>query len=489
MSNYKIARTMGTQHPDNVNTPFFASNHVMTGEDEVQEAYYSFSHLKIDEQLWDIEGKEVDNHVVSKLLTKYPHYFKDNVLGEDKFLTIRAPNPDVQTTEAKLLAEVVYSIPRNHDTASAFYGRDVAPIFEIVIPMCGSEKPMLRLRDFYNHFITKAHESTVNDVKLSSWLGNFKPEKIRITPLFETKEQILNTHNYVKNYIDATNEDMLRVWFARSDPALNYGSLPAVLMVKIALQRLKKLEEESSRELLPIIGMGSSPFRGNFKPSTASQILKGYPSVQTFTLQSAYKYDNPISEVLDSIEYIDSISRKDPLQIDEELALKYIDIVEKEYTGIISELAPTINHVSRYLPERRMRKTHTGLFGYSRATQGVKLPRAIKFCGALYSIGLPPEILGLSALMSQDIDKIKTFYSNIEFDMTETMQYFNRENLGILPESVRKKVLGAIKLFDYVENPEHYEATTKVVEAMRHNDHQAMNDWILKAAEVRKFLG
>lgn len=69
------------------------------------------------------------------------------------------------------------------------------------------------------------------------------------------------------------------------------------------------------------------------------------------------------------------------------------------------------------------------------------------------------------------------------------IEKFNRENLGILPESVRKKVLSAIKLFEYVENPEHYEATTKIVEAMRHNDHQAMNDWILKAAEIRKFLG
>jgi phosphoenolpyruvate carboxylase len=102
---------------------------------------------------------------------------------------------------------------------------------------------------------------------------------------------------------------------------------------------------------------------------------------------------------------------------------------------------------------------------------------------------LPPEILGLSALNGQDIDKIKTFYSNIEYDMTEALQYLNRENLGILPESVRKKVLSAIKLFSYEENPEHSEATTKIVEAMRQNDQQAMNDWILKAAEVRKFLG
>ena len=117
------------------------------------------------------------------------------------------------------------------------------------------------------------------------------------------------------------------------------------------------------------------------------------------------------------------------------------------------------------------------------------MPRAIKFCGALYSIGLPPEILGMSALEENDIDKIKSCYANIEYDITEALRYLNRENLGLFPESIRKKVLKTIKMFNYVENPEHYEATTKVAEAIRHNDHQAMNEWILKAAQVRKFLG
>jgi len=39
-------------------------------EDEIQEAYYAFSHLGCDEQMWDCEGKEVDNYLVKKLLTK-----------------------------------------------------------------------------------------------------------------------------------------------------------------------------------------------------------------------------------------------------------------------------------------------------------------------------------------------------------------------------------------------------------------------------------
>ncbi|GAH87835.1 unnamed protein product, partial [marine sediment metagenome] len=43
---------------------------------EIQEAYYAFSHLNCDEQMWDCEGKEVDNYVVKKLLTKYELFFQ-----------------------------------------------------------------------------------------------------------------------------------------------------------------------------------------------------------------------------------------------------------------------------------------------------------------------------------------------------------------------------------------------------------------------------
>jgi len=67
---------MSTQHPDNVSLPFFAEHVNMAGEDEIQETYYAFSHLGCDEQMWDSEGKEVDDFVVKKFLTKYPNFLK-----------------------------------------------------------------------------------------------------------------------------------------------------------------------------------------------------------------------------------------------------------------------------------------------------------------------------------------------------------------------------------------------------------------------------
>jgi phosphoenolpyruvate carboxylase len=192
---------MSTQHPDNVTIPFFAENSILSGDDEVKEAFFSYSNLSIDEQLWDVEGKEVDNHVVFKLLSKYPNYFKDHVLGKDIFLTIRCPNPEIEKTEAKILAELLSSITRNHDIASLFYKKDTTPIFEMVVPMCQSEEPLIMLREFYKKFIRDTKEILACGKSTQEWLGEFKPKDITVTPLFETKDEILNADKIVEKYI------------------------------------------------------------------------------------------------------------------------------------------------------------------------------------------------------------------------------------------------------------------------------------------------
>ncbi len=110
MAKIEIPKCMSTQHPDNVNSPFFAENTELGGEDEIQEAYYAFSHLGCDEQMWDCEGKEVDDYVVKKLLTKYEPFFRGKRLGKDEFITLRVPNPTVEKAEAKILLETLESL-------------------------------------------------------------------------------------------------------------------------------------------------------------------------------------------------------------------------------------------------------------------------------------------------------------------------------------------------------------------------------------------
>ncbi len=489
----KISRVMSTQHPDNINTPFFAENPIISGDDEIKEAFYAFSHLGADEQLWDAEGKEVDTFVVKKLLTRYQEYFKNHTLGKDKFLTFRVPNPEVEKDEGKILLEALHSIPRNFDLAQKFYNQDIAPIFEVVIPMCASEKNLLRVHEYYKQFIIKNQHNKIynDDITISQWLGQMQPDNIRVTPLFETKDAILNADIYVKKYIEYEKiQELQRVWFARSDTALNYGSISAVLLGKIGTYKLHQLQEQLSIDILPILGCGSAPFRGNFTPRNANKMIQGYPSIQTFTIQSAFKYDHGPKRIIDAVESIKETKRKAPLPVDIEFATEIINKVEQEYQQSIHLLANNINLISSFIPERRKRKLHVGLFGYARKSDnGIQLPRAIKFCAALYSQGLPPDLLGISALSEQEIDKLRSTYPTIDQDMADSLQYLNKDNLSYFPKEISSRALRVANIFTHEPNQEHHLHSSNIIHALKQNDLQKIQESILAAGKVRKFLG
>jgi len=484
----KIPKCMSTQHPDNVNIPFFAENSELGGEDEIQEAYYAYSHLGCDEQMWDCEGKEVDNYVVKKLLTKYETYFNNNKLGKDIFLTLRVPNPKVEKAEAKILLETLDSIPRSFDAAKAFYNEDVPPIIEIILPMTQSASCIDRIYRYYADFIVGKQKHTVrpNDIKIADWIGEFKPEKINVIPLFEDLDQMLNSPDIVWNYLQDKDVEYQRVFLARSDPAMNYGLISAVLLNKMALQRLSILSEKTGVSIYPIIGVGSAPFRGNLRPQTVNRVLEEYPSAHTFTIQSAFKYDNTPNEVQKAIKDITNKQMKPTLQINEIKYLEQIKKYLKEYQKQILELAPIINKLAKYIPSRRKRKLHIGLFGYSRNLNGNTLPRAITFTSSLYSIGLPPEILGLNALNESELQEIKEAYINFENDINDSLSYFNPDT-PFLPSELKKTILRFSN--NYEINLEHKKQTDFVIDALKHEKNGEIQEYILEAANIRKFLG
>ncbi len=484
----QIPRCMSTQHPDNVHTPFFSSGEIIFGEDEVKEAYYAFSHLGCTEQMWDCEGKEVDTYVVKKLLTGYESFFRTNKLGEDVFITLRVPNPTVEKAEAKILLETLESIPRSYDAAQLFYGRDIAPIFEVILPMTTSHLCLDRIYKYYKDYIVERQYNSLRpgDISLQDWIGEFLPRSINVIPLFEDLEHMVNADRIVMDYLEDKTPAYQRVFLARSDLAMNYGFAAAVLINKIALQRFEQVAAIKGIPLLPMVGVGSAPFRGNLKPSTARRLMAEYPSVQTFTIQSSFKYDNPVDEVREGVRQLNEGVVKPAMQVDEERCLEIVQRYAAEYNRQVVELAPIINAAAKYVPKRRARKLHIGLFGYARSMEGVSLPRAISFTCALYSIGLPPEVLGLSALSTDDYRFIKEVFVNADADFADALSCLDID-AEILPASIRKKLdkLGIA----YETDQEHLQMTRDVHASLKAARTERIGEVMLLAANRRGFLG
>lgn len=483
-----IPRCMSTQHPDNVQIPFFASDAELQGEDEVQEAYYVFSHLGCDEQMWDYEGKEVDNFVVKKLLSTYEPFFRQVLLGEHVFITPRVPNPAIEKTEAKILLETLGSIPRSYDAAILFDPQSPPPIFEVILPMTVSASDLNRIYNYYLHFIAAKDSQKIpgDTITIGEWLGNFRPQRINVIPLFEGVENLLNAAQVIEEFLRDKALEYQRVFLARSDPAMNSGLIATVLANKIALFQLDQLSQRLGVELYPILGMGSVPFRGNLKPPTVKQITREYPSVQTFTIQSAFKYDYSPLEVVTAIKKLKVAPRGRAMEVDQERCLEIMEKTTQAYREQVTQLAPLITTLAKFVPRRRKRKPHSGLFGYFRNLSGIQLPRAITFTCALYSLGIPPELLGLHVLSFEEIDFLRQTIVNFDADLAEALQYVDLDS-PYLPSRVCQAVERL--QISYQPHMEHLRLTREITESIAQNRPERLGELLLRAASLRHFLG
>lgn len=483
-----VPRCMSTQHPDNATVPFFASSAVLAGEDEIREAFYAFSHLGCDEQMWDVEGKEIDLYVVRKLLSGYEAFFREHVLGEDLRLTLRVPNPTFERTEGKVLLETLESIPRSSDAARAFYGRDVAPIFQVILPMTTSSRAIDRVYGYYaNHIVERQHRRFAEgDITIAEWLGDFFPPRIDVIPLFEDAPSMLRAHRILGRYLADKEPSDQRVFLARSDTAMNYGLISAALANKIALARLGELAGQIGVQIHPILGLGSAPFRGGLTPSTAERVGREYPSAATFTIQSSFKFDHPPGEVRAACEHLRTRPLGPPQELDVRRALSVMKRATHAYRQRVAELAPRIDAAARFVPPRRARKLHIGLFGYARSLGGVRLPRAISFTCALYSLGLPPELIGFDALGDQDLALVRSAYPSLDEEISAALRFADLD-APLVPPSLRAALRRAG--LDRDPDHEHLRIVRRIREGLERGQGADLAELVTQAALLRRFLG
>ena len=335
------------------------------------------------------------------------------------------------------------------------------------------------------------------------------PQEIGIIPLVEDVHSIFKIREILKKFIHFKKPKYLRPWLARSDTALNYGLASAVLMIKYALSEIYQTQQETGVLQYPIIGVGSLPFRGHLSPDNIDNFLEEYSGFQTFTFQSALKYDFDKKDIKKTIKKIEnrklkkcSVSKEEMKQVS-----KIIEIFSKNYRQNVASMHEVINHVSKHIPNRRMRKLHIGLFGYSREfSKGVHLPRAINFTGSLYSIGVPPEILGMRSLVEIEksgfMETLSKNYINIKGDLEFALSYFSSESLEKLNRTklLTNKAIALIKkdmevikdFYNLTEfNTSKEEKHELLVKSITSNlgKNKPIKEYIVEAAKIRRSLG
>ncbi len=500
----KIPVTMATQHPDNAYPSPFTWKRFVSTKDEIDECYKCFKELGVDEYMWDWEWKFVDEAVIDRLYHNYTDFFRKEEIWKDKFLTFRIPN---------IWEEVSHKLPRAFmnviaaENAAKNYKFYSPPIFELILPMTTSAKQLIYIQKKFSDVLKSTKEifETKSDIR-----------NIEVIPLFETFESMFSIKDILREYTNYLKEkkkfkpEYLRVFLARSDPAMNLWLIPAMISCKVALHNCSTFMKETWIKVYPWIWWGSLPFRWGVNPENIDNVINEYRWIYSLTIQSAFRSDYDIDLVKKWIKKLNSEIPKNwekaEIFTDEELNIlkDFNSCAMKFFQNTVEQIWETINFVASKMPSHRERVQHVGLFGYSREVWKLKLPRAIKFSWAMYSIGVPPEFIGAWRTLREAekrwiLPLVKRCYRNLESDLVHAWHYLNKENLELLSKENKawKDLKEDIELVenvlwvhlgpDKVHHMIHRNFTSNIF-YKKSIDMDFAED-ILKAAEIRKSLG
>lgn len=495
---------MATQHPDNALHSPFSNNRFVSTAEEIEECFKCFSELGVHEYMWDWEGKFVDEAVIDRLYQKYTDFFRKNQIGKDVFLTFRVPN---------IWEEVSHRLPRafmnilSAEHAAKNFQFHTPPIFEIILPMTTSSDQLVYLQEKF----TQIQKATENIFEMKSEIPH-----IDVIPLFETMDAMFNAKQVLQDYVAYLKKEQkftpeyLRVFIARSDPAMNTGLIPAMICCKSVIHQCRRFMEETGMKVYPWIGAGSLPFRGGVNPDNIEAVIDEYQGIYSLTIQSAFRSDYSIDKVKQAIAELNiripqTWKKYQPIDDAEmEKLQKFAESVIEPFQTTIENIAGYINRVAEKLPNHRERVQHVGLFGYSRGVGKVKLPRAIKFCGAFYSLGVPAEFIGTGRVLKMAKEQgmlplLESCYKGLRADLIHAGHYLNKENLDLLAQEdssweVVKEDIRLVEEYLKIEL-----GPTKVHHMLHRNFtsnifykmslEQDYSEDVLKAAEIRRSLG
>ncbi|NYT19173.1 MAG: phosphoenolpyruvate carboxylase, partial [Methanosarcinales archaeon] len=465
-------KIMCTQHPDSV------SRYIATQE-EVEEAVEAALKYECDEYMPDYEGKATPYHQNVQIVSKFLEE-TNLVPGENFHITPRVPSASQENRFRQIM--VMMSIAEANYNSHEF--SNTQAITEIIHPMTTTTEEIIESQE---------HMAEVGELAKKEF--HFEMETPRVIPLIEDVQGLLNAERTVENTISSTEKildqdlDKYRIFIGKSDSALSFGHVASTLSCKYAINDLCELEKKIDTNIGIILGAGTLPFRGHLNRKNATNFFEEYKGISTITLQSAIRYNHSENESRELIKYARKNLSGSPQKYDQNYKndlVNMIAILGSRYNQIIEHIAPTISQISGLMPQQRDRLMHGNSTGYSRElpeisgitslcrkdiaedleksipSKMLSFPRAIKFTGALYSIGLPPEVIGLGNAL-EDIHKtigeeafenlISKYFPSMESDINFVFGYLDLNSANrFLPVAAQKSLKNDIDILRDIFN-------------------------------------
>ena len=104
-------------------------------------------------------------------------------------------------------------------------------------------------------------------------------------------------------------------------------------------------------------------------------------------------------------------------------------------------------------------------------------------------IGVPPELLGLSALSEKELDTVRTMYISFDEDINDALCYASRKSMERLPGGVGKPLLETLSRFKYEPDEEYCEAAEEALDIALSDNRGRLTDAIMRTAWKRNFIG